>query len=97
MYRTFWFLFYNLFIIPFSYGILKFLEFLKPNIRESFEKRTGLWNRLEESLSKREWQKPLIWFHVASAGEYLQAKPVMKRCIFNGAECLLTVMISRIF
>ena len=57
----------------------KLLSLYKPNVKESIIKRKKLWDRLEKNISNREWKKPLIWFHVASAGEYLQAKPVMKR------------------
>ena len=68
----------------------KLLSLYKPNVKESINKRKKLWDRLEKNISNREWKKPLIWFNVASAGEYLQAKPVMKRCILKGAECILT-------
>jgi len=86
----FWYLSYNFFLLPLMYGIVKFLSLFKSNIRESIEKRKGLWERIEQKVSKRDWQKPLIWFHVASAGEFLQAKPVIERCISKGTECLLT-------
>ncbi len=90
MNSRFWYISYNLFILPIFFGIVKFLALFKPDIREGIEKRYNLWERLEEKVSKRNWQKPLIWFHVASAGEFLQAKPVVERCILRGAECLLT-------
>ena len=45
---------------------------------------------MEEAVSKRDWQKPLLWFHVASAGEFLQAQPLIVRCTAEGAECVLT-------
>ena len=90
MNKHFWFLFYNIIFIPFFYLMTKLLSFYKPNLEESLIKRKKLWQRLEKKVSDREWKKPLIWFHVASAGEYLQAKPVMKRCLLKGVECLLT-------
>ena len=90
MISRFWFLSYNIFLLPLFYGIIKFLALYKKNVRESIEKRKNLWLRLEEKISKRDWQKPLLWFHVASAGEYLQAHPVIRRCVSEGAECLLT-------
>jgi len=90
MTNRFWYISYNLIILPFLYGIAKLLALYNPNIRESIIKRKNLWERLEGQISKRNWQKPLLWFHVASAGEFLQAKPVIERCILRGAECLLT-------
>ena len=89
MTSRFWYISYNLFI-PLLYGFVKLLAYFKPNISESIKKRKNLWQRLENEVSKRNWQKPLIWFHVASAGEFLQAKPVIDRCISKGTECLLT-------
>ena len=83
MNSNFWYISYNLFFSPLLYGMLKLLALYNSNIRESIIKRKNLWLRLEEKVSKREWQKPLLWFHVASAGEFLQAKPVIKRCILQ--------------
>ena len=90
MTSRFWFLGYNLFVLPLLFVIVKFSAFFNLNIRESLEKREGLWNRLAEAVSKRDWQKPLLWLHVASAGELLQAQPVIARCVSAGAECVLT-------
>ena len=62
----------------------------RQNIKDSLKKREGLWERLENAISKRDWQKPLLWFHVASAGELLQAQPLIDRCSAQGSECVLT-------
>ena len=90
MTSRFLFVLYNLFLLPLLLGIVKLLAFSKTNIRESLEKREGQWERLADGVSKRDWQKPLIWLHVASAGEFLQAQPVIERCVAEGAECVLT-------
>ena len=86
----FWFLTYNLILLPLLSVIVKILASYNSKISESIEKREALWERLEEAVSKRDWQKPLIWFHVASAGEFLQAQPLIVRCIAEGAECAVT-------
>ena len=86
----FWFVVYNLLLLPFLLGALKIIALFKRNIRESLEKRDGIWERLENSVSRRDWQKPLIWFHVASAGELLQAQPLIKGCSAQGSDCILT-------
>jgi 3-deoxy-D-manno-octulosonic-acid transferase len=60
------------------------------NLRQGLEGRRGLWQRLDEQLRQRDAQTPLIWFHVASAGEFLQAQPVLERCLAEGYECAVT-------
>jgi 3-deoxy-D-manno-octulosonic-acid transferase len=60
------------------------------NVKEALAGRRDLWRRLEEQLARRDLSKPLIWFHVASAGEFLQAQPVMERCMASGFECAVT-------
>ena len=90
MTSRFWFLTYNIILIPLLSVVVKILASYHSKINESIEKRKGLWERLEEAVSKRDWQKPLIWFHVASAGEFLQAQPLIVRCIAEGTECAVT-------
>ena len=90
MTSRFWFLTYNIILIPLLSVVVKILASYHSKINESIEKRKGLWERLEEAVSKRDWQKPLIWFHVASAGEFLQAQPLIVRCIAEGAGCVVT-------
>ncbi len=90
MNTRFWFWVYNLIFLPLILGTFKILAPFRRDIRESLEKREGMWERLENSVSKRDCQKPLIWFHVASAGEFLQAQPLIKGCSVNGSECVLT-------
>ena len=91
MTSRFWFLTYNLILLPWLSGIVKIFSSYNSKISESIEKREGLWERLEVAVSKRDWQKPLLWFHVASAGEFLQAQPLIVRCIAEGAECVVTL------
>lgn len=61
------------------------------NLRKGLEGRKGVWQRLDQQLQQRDSAAPLIWFHVASAGEFLQAQPVLERCLAQGYECALTV------
>ncbi len=81
---------YNFFFLPLFLGIVKILAPFRQNIKDSLKKREGLWERLENAISKRDCQKPLLWFHVASAGELLQAQPLIDRCSAQGSECVLT-------
>ena len=61
-----------------------------PNLQAGLDGRKDLWQRLERQIAQRNPAKPLIWFHVASAGEFLQAQPVMERCYQRGYECAVT-------
>ena len=61
-----------------------------PNLQAGLDGRKDLWQRLKRQIAQRNPAKPLIWFHVASAGEFLQAQPVMERCYRRGYECAVT-------
>jgi 3-deoxy-D-manno-octulosonic-acid transferase len=60
------------------------------NLKDGLAGRKGLWERLGTQLRQRDPKKPLIWFHVSSAGEFLQARPVLERCLQRGFDCALT-------
>ncbi|HEX7926222.1 MAG TPA: glycosyltransferase N-terminal domain-containing protein [bacterium] len=62
-----------------------------PKLRRSFRERRGVWRRLEQALHKRDGDKPLVWFHVASAGEFLQAEPLLRRFRDAGWQLAVTV------
>lgn len=85
----FWNLCYNL-LFPLIVTLLRLLSLRSAKVKEGFEGRKALWMRLSSALKYRDWHKALIWFHVASAGEYLQAQPVMELCVRDGNECVLT-------
>ena len=85
----FWFLCYNL-LLKLVSGIILLRSRNNPDLLEALDRRQDLWERLEQSLKARDPQKPLVWFHVASAGEWLQAQPVIRRCSEQGVQCVLT-------
>ena len=62
-----------------------------PKLRASLWARVGIRKRLREAATRRDTSRPLIWFHVASAGELLQAEPVMNRCRDGGAQVAMTL------
>ena len=51
----------------------------KPNLKEALRGRIGIWERMDEALQKRDWNSPLLWLHAASAGEILQAEPLIRQ------------------
>ncbi|MBF0288494.1 MAG: 3-deoxy-D-manno-octulosonic acid transferase [SAR324 cluster bacterium] len=87
----FWQLLYTWIGLPFLLGILHLFALKEKKIKESLDGRNGLWNRLDEQIIHRNIQHPLIWFHVVSAGEYLQAEPVIERFLAKGFDCAVTL------
>ena len=60
-------------------------------IAQTLAGQQGWQQRLEQQLQNRQPERKLVWFHVASAGEYLQACPVMERLMLRGHQCVLTI------
>ena len=89
--RQIWKFFYTGFILPSLLVALRFLAFKDSKIKKSLAGKKGIWKRLNEQIVHRNFKKTLIWFHVASVGEYLQAEPVMEECFQSGLECAVTV------
>lgn len=75
---------------PLASAVLPIIARNIPNLQAGLEGRKELWLRLKAQVAQRNPAKPLIWFHVASAGEFLQAQPVMERCYRQGYECAVT-------
>lgn len=92
MTQRIWRVCYSWLACPLGWLAVQLLAFKNQTLKESLEGRKGLWRRLDAQLAQRDQQKPLIWFHVASAGEFLQAQPVLERCIPHGFECAVTFM-----
>ncbi|MAE16465.1 MAG: 3-deoxy-D-manno-octulosonic acid transferase [Deltaproteobacteria bacterium] len=82
--------FYNLVLLPLLRIAVRVHARKDTRLREGLERRREVWERLGNSLGARDWQQPLLWFHVASAGELLQAQPVISRCVAEGWQCVLT-------
>ena len=63
--------FYNLVLLPLLRIAVRVHARKDTRLREGLERRREVWERLGNSLGARDWQQPLLWFHVASAGELL--------------------------
>jgi len=85
-----WQLVYSWLAYPVMWLGAHLLAFKNQNIKAGLAGRKGLWQRLEMQLRQRDPNKPLIWFHVSSAGEFLQVQPVLERCLQHGFDCALT-------
>ena len=82
---------YSKLILPAIIVASKLISLKNQKMRDTLAGHVGLFSRIETQLKSRDKKKPLVWFHVASAGEYLQALPVMERLMNNGTQCALTV------
>lgn len=89
--RIFWRTVYSGLLLPLALLLLRVAAIWNAKVRESLAGRNGIWQRLEAGARRRDATKKLVWFHVASAGELLQAEPVMARLIEAGYECAVTV------
>ena len=89
--QVIWQALYSYIVLPFLYITLKVVALKNKKLQETLHGHKGLWERAKVQISARDNNKILIWFHVASAGEYLQALPVMERLMQNGMQCALTV------
>ncbi len=85
-----WRICYSWIASPIMGAAVHLLALNNRNLKAGLEGRKGLWQRLDAQLTQRDPQKPLIWFHVSSAGEFLQAQPVLERCMQHGYECAVT-------
>ncbi len=87
----FWQFFYSVIFLPvFRLGAI-LLARKKPKLRATLAGHRGMWERMQVELERRNPAAKMMWFHVASAGEFLQALPVMERFMAAGYDCSLTV------
>jgi 3-deoxy-D-manno-octulosonic-acid transferase len=66
---------YNGFVLPAAYGLAHVAAAFRPKLRRSLTERKGVNDRWLAA-GKKMAEKP-IWFHVASVGEYEQARPLI--------------------
>lgn len=71
-------LLYNGAVIPAARLARPVAERLSPKLRRGMEARRGLFARWEAVARDVEGRRPRLWFHAASAGETLQARPLVE-------------------
>ncbi len=79
MIKTFWFIFYNIFVVPSLYLILRFAGIFNSKIRKGIKGRKRVYEQLILNAAAIDKSKKLIWFHSSSLGEFEQAKPIIER------------------
>lgn len=82
---------YFVLLTPLALLIAWLLSPFAPKLRASFRRRRGIWRRFRAALSRRDPTRPLVWFHVASAGEFLQAEPLLRRFRDAGWQVAVTL------
>ena len=87
---TFWKLIYRFILHPLLMQLIQLQAKKKPNLKEALDGRIGLWERMDEALQKRDWNLPLLWLHAASAGEILQAEPIIRQFEKENVQLALT-------
>ena len=84
-------LLYDGVLVPLALGLAWSLAALNPRLRANLVARRGLAERLAVAAQRRDTARPLVWFHVASAGEYLQAEPLLRRFRAHGCQVAVTL------
>ncbi len=76
---TFWKLTYRFILQPLLMQFVQHQAKNNPNLEEALKGRNRIWDRMDKALQNRDWNLPLLWLHAASAGEILQAEPIMRQ------------------
>ncbi len=77
--NKFWFLIYNLIIVPSIYLILRIGGLFNHKIRKGITGRKRVFENIILDAGKLDKKKNLIWFHSSSMGEFEQAKPIIEK------------------
>ncbi len=87
---TFWRLIYRFILQPMLMQLIQLQAKKKPNLKDALDGRIGLWERMDEALQKRDWNLPLLWLHASSAGEILQAEPIIRKFEKENVQLVLS-------
>ena len=79
--------FYYFLALPLALSVAWGLALFHPKLRRSLMGRL----RAPPQRAPRDPARPLVWFHVASAGELLQAEPLLRRFRERGAQLAVTL------
>ena len=76
--KKFWFVLYNLTVIPFLFIFIRFAGLFNKKVVLGIKGRERLFEELILNAAATDKSKKLIWFHSSSLGEFEQAKPIIK-------------------
>ncbi len=76
--KSIWFLFYNIFIVPALFVMVRLAGIFNPKVKRGIIGRRRIFEELILNAAALDKSKKLIWFHSSSLGEFEQAKPVIE-------------------
>ena len=76
--KSFWFIFYNLIIIPSLYVGSRIIGIFNEKMRKGIIGRKRIFENLILDALSINKSKKLLWFHSSSLGEFEQAKPIIE-------------------
>ena len=82
---------YALVLLPLLWLAAWGAALFSPKMRAGMQGRRAAWAALREAAGRRDTAKPLVWLHCASAGEFLQAEPVLRRLRAGGAQVAVSL------
>lgn len=90
---TLWRTIYN-FAFPFFRLLMRFLGIFNPKIRATLAGRQHLFETLTEKVQTLPKEGTRIWFHVASVGEFEQARPIIRQLRQQGGWVIIVSFLS---
>lgn len=89
--KKFWFLFYNLLIVPMLYLGVRIAGLCNNKVKQGIKGRRRIFEELIVNSAAIQKANKLIWFHSSSLGEFEQAKPIIEELKKNkGINILVT-------
>jgi 3-deoxy-D-manno-octulosonic-acid transferase len=84
-----WFVFYNAVLVPLMFAAFVVAARLSRKIRRGIRGRASLMSDLARQLRAISPQRPRVWIHAASMGEYEQARPIIREIRQRLPECVI--------
>jgi 3-deoxy-D-manno-octulosonic-acid transferase len=92
--KKFWFLFYNLFIVPVLYLGVRIAGLYNNKVKRGIKGRRRIFEELIINAAAIRKSNKLIWFHSSSLGEFEQAKPIIEELKRNKEINILVTFFS---
>ena len=86
------FILYNI-LIPSAIFFLSIVSLFNLKTRKGLAGRFGLIKKLKKEIPTAKSNRDVIWFHVSSYGEFLQAKPVMDQLKRKNSKLFIFVTV----
>lgn len=92
--KKFWFLFYNLLVVPVLYLGVKIVGLYNPKVKRGIKGRGRIFEELVVNAAAIQKSNKLVWFHSSSLGEFEQAKPIIEELKKNKDINILVTFFS---